>query len=85
MQVTRSCGVGPPLHGIHANVCPGALHPPPRYNLLREDSEGYAKLITCLNSCGEGALNEEAVELMFQEVQVRTTWGGDVSKGGGVG
>lgn len=53
--------------------------------MLREDSEGYAKLITCLNSCGEGALNEEAVELMFQEVQVRTTWGGDVSKGGGVG
>lgn len=42
-----------------------------KYNLIREDSEGYAKLISSLNHSGEGALTDETVPLMFQEIQVR--------------
>ena len=46
-----------------------------KYNLIREDSEGYAKLVTCLNHSGEGALTDETVPLMFQEIQVwREVW-----------
>ncbi len=41
-----------------------------KYNLVREDSEGYAKLVACLNHSGEGALTEATVPAMFQEIQV---------------
>jgi hypothetical protein len=42
-----------------------------RFNLLREDTEGYAKLVTCLNHFGDGSLTEETVPLLFEEIQVR--------------
>ena len=51
-----------------------------KYNLIREDSEGYAKLVACLNHSGEGALTEETVPLMFREIQV---WEGGVERGAG--
>ncbi|KAG1660029.1 hypothetical protein FOA52_010014 [Chlamydomonas sp. UWO 241] len=40
-----------------------------KFNLLREDSEGYAKLIACVNHFGEAALTHDTVPLLFQEVQ----------------
>ena len=43
-----------------------------KYNLIREDSEGYAKLVACLNHSGEGALTEATVPAMFREIQVST-------------
>lgn len=41
-----------------------------RYNLLREDSEGYAKLLVALNQFGDAALNEELVQPLYKEIQV---------------
>ena len=35
--------------------------PTPRFNLLREESEGYAKLATLLNQQGPGRLTADAV------------------------
>ena len=33
-----------------------------RYNLLREESEGYAKLITLLNQFGDSAITDRNYE-----------------------
>lgn len=46
-------------------------NPTPRYNLIREDSEGYSKLITLFNHFGAGALTD----------RVRDSWGVGVRRG----
>ena len=37
-----------------------------RYNLLREESEGYAKLVTLFNQFGDSAVREETYEAMVR-------------------
>jgi hypothetical protein len=40
-----------------------------RYNLIREDSEGYAKLIVALNHFGQAALTDDMVPQLYREIQ----------------
>lgn len=43
-----------------------------RYNLLREDSEGFARLIVALNHLGDASLEPEMVQPLYKEIQVGT-------------
>ncbi|GIL78715.1 hypothetical protein Vretimale_382 [Volvox reticuliferus] len=40
-----------------------------KYNLFREDSEGYAKLVTLYNNFGAGAVGEEDLPALARELQ----------------
>eukprot|EP00798_Chlamydomonas_sp_ICE-L_P015992 gene15992-22126_t len=40
-----------------------------KYNLLREDSEGYAKLVTALNQFGTACLVDDMVPMLAKEIQ----------------
>lgn len=40
-----------------------------RYNLIREDSEGYAKLLVALNQFGDSAMAPDTVGLLYKEIQ----------------
>ena len=41
---------------------------------MREDSEGYAKLVVALNHFSDSALKEEFVEPLYKEIQVKQIW-----------
>ncbi len=49
-------------------LCLNNAPPHHRYNLLREDSEGYAKLIAALNQHGSSALNEASIPALLKEI-----------------
>ena len=54
----------------HTHTCTHARTHTHRYNLLREDSEGYAKLVVALNMFGDAALTPELVDPLYKEIQV---------------
>lgn len=55
------CRLSPRMHA------PPPLRP--RYNLLREDSEGYAKLVVALNHFSDAAIPPDMVDALYKEIQ----------------
>jgi hypothetical protein len=58
------------VRAYRAKSVPACAYQLPRYNLLRDDSEGYAKLVVALNHVGEAALGPGAVQPLYAEIQV---------------
>lgn len=49
-----------------ANHSPHVQHPGPRFNLLREETEGYAKLATLLNQQASGRLTDASTSAVVR-------------------
>ncbi len=70
LYTVNKCAVH--LHlGAGTGRLTGFLSEACRYNLIREDSEGYAKLIVALNHFGQAALTDDLVPGLYREIQVR--------------